>query len=112
MAEVVGSKTFLFGYTHFGGTNNLLPGRPETQKVQMGMPKGATAFVAIGGINYAFINGNLSEPSNNMRDQPLGQLRANLSVSGDTLTCEMRLTAETEDNPCMVHVRANVLFFK
>lgn len=112
MAEIVGSKTFLFGYTHFGGTNNLLPGRPESQSVKMGMPKGASAFVAIGGLNYAFINGNEGSPSNQMRDERLGQLRANLSVSGDTLTCEMRLTAETEDNPCLVHVRANVLFFK
>jgi hypothetical protein len=110
--EIVGTKSFLFGYTHFGGTNNLLPGRPESQSVTMGKPKGASVFAAISGLNFAFINGNEGSPSNQLRDQNLGQLRATLSVSGDTLTCDMRLTAESEDNPCSVHVRANVLFFK
>jgi len=112
MAEIVGTKSFLFGFTHFGGPNNLLPGRPESQSVTMGKPKGSTAFAAIEGFNCAFINGNFGEPFDELRDQPLGQFRANLSVSGDTLTCAMRLTSETIDNPCIVHVRANVLFFK
>ena len=110
--QVVGINTFLFGYTHFGGTNNLLPGRPESQSVKLGMPEGAKAFAAIAGINFAFINGNEDDPPNQLRDERLGQLRASLDVSGDTLTCSMRLTAETEDNPCIVHVRANVLFIK
>ena len=84
--QVVGFKTFLFGYTHFGGTNNLPPGRPESQSVTLGMPEGAKAFAAIA--------------------------RASLDVLGDKLTCGMRLTAETEDNSCLVHVRSNVLFIK
>jgi hypothetical protein len=113
MAQVVGWKTWLFGYTHFGGNNNLAPGRPETQSVQMGKPSGSTAFAAIEGINFAFINGNLGSPSNGLRDAPLGQMRASLTVTGDTLECSMRLTSESQfDNPCLVHVRANVLFLK
>ena len=113
MAQVVGMKEFMFSYIHYGGVNNLAPGRPEKHTVQMGKPSGSTAFAAIAGINFAFINGNLGSPSDGVDDAPLGQIRASLKVAGDTLACAMRLTSESEfDNPCQVYVKAHVLFFK
>lgn len=112
MAEIVGMKTFVFGFTHFGGTNNLLPGRPEVQTRAMGRPRGSSVFVALAGINCGFINGNLDSPPLTLRERPLGQLRVDLEVNGDTLTCRMRLTDENQDDPCIMRVTVNVLFFR
>ncbi len=57
--EVVGTDTINFGYTHFGGNNNLLPGRHEQQSHQLSPPDGTThIFPAIAKVNVGFINGN------------------------------------------------------
>lgn len=112
MAQVLGMRTFHFGFTHFGGTNNLLPGRGETQTARLGLPQGATAFAALAGINCGFINGNLDSPPMTLRERPLGQLRVDLEVQGDTLMCHMRLTDENSDDPCVMRVTVNVLFFE
>jgi hypothetical protein len=111
--EVVGTDTKTFGYIHYGGNNNLLPGRHEQQSLQLSPPDGTThIFPALARINVAFINGNEGNPPLDLNNQPLGQLGAHAWVQGNTLVCWMRLTNNDETAPCMVLVDVNVLYLK
>src|SRR5262245_39968477 len=62
MSQVLGNRIFEFWFIHYGGTNNLKPGRPETQKQPLGRPEGAQVYAALSKINCGFINGNLGDP--------------------------------------------------
>jgi hypothetical protein len=108
--QVVGTQTVQFSYIHFGGANNLLPGRPEQLSFALNVPRGAQVFTAITKINFGFINGNEGSPQMNLREQPLGQLGASCWVSGNNLVCWMRLTQNDQTAPCVGQVNVNVLY--
>lgn len=112
MAQVVGTTTVRFSFDHFGGTNNLKPGRPETLRAHINRPEGAQAFVALSKINCGFINGNLGNPQFGLRERPLGQLGVETFIDGDDVVCFMLLTDTNGDDPCVMRVEVNVLFFR
>jgi hypothetical protein len=112
MAQVLGTSTVNFWFDHFGGPNNLKPGRPETLRVRINRPEGAQAFVALSKINCGFINGNLDNPQFDLRERPLGQLGVETWVDGEDVVCWMLLTDSNGDEPCVMRVDVNVLFIR
>lgn len=109
--QVLGTDSVQFGYIHYGGTNNLDPGRPEQQSHQLNPPRGtAQIFPAIAKMNYGFINGNEGSPAMNLNQQPLGQIGAQTWVQGNTLFCWMILTQNDTTAPCVAQVDVNVLY--
>ena len=112
MAQVLGSDTVSFWFDHYGGTNNLKPGRPETYRARINRPEGAQVFCALSKINCGFINGNLDSPQFGLRERPLGQLDVDTWIDGDDVVCTMLLTDSDGDSPCAMRVDVNVLFFR
>lgn len=111
--RILGGTILNFNFDHFGGTNNLKPGRPETLRARVNRPAGANwTFVGISKINCGYINGNLGNPQMGLRERPLGQLQVDTRVEGDDIVCTMQLTDNNGDDPCVMRVGVNVLFFQ
>ena len=110
--QVVGTDSVQFWYIHYGGTNNLLPGRPEQLSHALNVPRGAQVFPAITKINFGYINGNEGDPPMNLNENPLGQLGANCWVDGNNLVCWMRLSTNDQTVPCVGQVNVNVLYLR
>lgn len=111
MLSIVGSEFVSFWYIHYGGTNNLLPGRPEELRFALNIPDGAQVFPAITKINFGYINGNDDNPPMNLNEHPLGQLGVDCWVDGNELVCWMRLSTNDQTIPCTGEVNVNVLYF-
>jgi hypothetical protein len=109
--QIVGSESFSFSYTHFGGTNNLLPGRSETFNVTLNVPKGAQVFASITKINFGYINGNTANPPMDLNENPLGQLGVEISIKGNQLFCWMRLSTNDQTVPCVGMANVSTLYF-
>ncbi|MED2186000.1 hypothetical protein [Bacillus wiedmannii] len=111
--RILGGTIVNFAFDHFGGTNNLKPGRPETQRAHVNRPAGANwTFVGISKINCGYINGNLGNPHMGLRERPLGQMQVDVRAEGDDIVCTMQLTDNNGDDPCVMRVGVNVLFFQ
>ncbi|HDR7471095.1 hypothetical protein L4B26_28275 [Bacillus toyonensis] len=110
--QILGGTIVDFSFNHFGGTNNLEPGRPETLRVHVKRPEESNrTFVGISKINCGYINGNLDSPEMALRERPLGQMQVDVRAEGDDIVCTMQLTDENGDDPCVMRVGVNVLFF-
>jgi hypothetical protein len=110
--QVVGTDSVQFSYIHFGGTNYLLPGRPEQLSFQLNVPRDAQVFPAITKINFGYINGNEGNPPMNLNEHSLGQIGAQTWVSGNILFCWMRLSTNDQTVPCVGQVDVNVLYLR
>jgi len=110
--EVVGSESVQFWYIHYGGTNNLLPGRPEQLTYQLSVPRDAQIFTAISKMNFGFINGNDGSPPMQLNPDQLGQIGVDVWTSGSTLNCWMILNNGDATQPCTGQVDVNVLYFR
>src|SRR5260370_7878670 len=105
--QIVGSQQFKFGYIHYGGVVNLLPGRVETQSVNVKLGDGAQGFTSITKINCGYINGNDADPPMDLNEHPLGQLGVDVWVRGNQLFCWMRLSTNDQTVPCVVLVNVS-----
>jgi hypothetical protein len=102
---LVGSFPHTFTFTEFGGTNNLLPGRPLEQSVPFTPPRGAASMAVLRGFGGAFIH-----PNQTLTQRPLGQFVVSVGLKSGSLVCRVRLTDENMDDPISIWVQAYVAF--
>lgn len=106
---IVGISAFGFDFFNEGGTNNLLPGRPTTQRATFRAPDGAGAFLCLRSVLGAFV----TDGGSKLTERPLGEFAVSVGFADrSTLSCTIMLSDSNSDDAVKVSVHGTIVFFR